>query len=117
MLFYVTIGLLILNISVSVFELAIDQGLSAYLRSSGSSRRGVLVLDLQDVLEVTLLDHVLRVLLQTLKLDDHVVVDGAGDAAPGVGHEVAVNDEVRGARLHLPQLNQNKVDRLPEYFK
>ena len=67
---------------------------SIHLRSSGSSRGGVLVLDLQDVLQVALLDHVLGVRLQTLELDDHVVVDGAGDAAPGVGHEVAVNDEV-----------------------
>ena len=74
------------------------------------------MLDLQNVLEVTLLDHVLGVSLQTLELDDHVVVDGAGDAAPGVGHEVAVNDEIRGASLHLPQLHQNKVHRLPEYF-
>ena len=89
---------------------------SIHLRSSGSSRGGVLVLDLQDVLQVALLDHVLGVRLQTLELDDHVVVDGAGDAAPGVGHEVAVNDQVRGASLHLPKLNQNKVHRLSEFF-
>ena len=69
-------------------------GFSAYLCSSGSSRRGVLVFNLQDVLEVTLLDHVLGVRLQTLELNDNVVVDGAGDTTPGVGHEVTVDDQV-----------------------
>ena len=93
-----------------------DVDVPAHLRSPGPGGRGVLVCDLQHVLELALLDQVLAVRLQRLELDDDVVLHGAGDAAPRVRHEVAVDHHVRGAQLHLPQLVQNKVNRFPEYF-